>query len=62
MKQDGCGGCAHRYMKHGETMCRVEPHDYKTDEQRAVAAWLSEPGRRSFTDAGCPSFKVVPHD
>lgn len=55
----GCKTCLHQYFEHGETKCRLRPHDYATREQREIVAWLRVHGRDAWTDAGCPSHVEV---
>lgn len=58
MKKHGCQVCIYA-TKGADVGCRLKPHDYETDQQRRVAAWLTErfsDGDNSWTAPGCPSF------
>jgi hypothetical protein len=52
----GCRDCANRYNVFGECHCELKPHNYVTNEQKAIVAWLSQPNVNAFVDGGCPSY------
>ena len=51
----GCKDCKNKH--HLWPKCALHPHERNTSEKIAIVRWLGQPGRQSWVDAGCPSFK-----
>lgn len=54
----GCKECIHRYLNYADIGCDINPHGYKTPQQRAIVWWLSQnPDAFANPFYECPSFE-----
>lgn len=63
MNQGGCQSCEYDHWGNpgevdGARKCKYQPFDMKTNTQKAIVAWLSEPCRDAFRDSGCPGWEI----
>lgn len=55
----GCKNCRHSVWQGGDRVCLYRPHDYRTNDQRAIVEWLKSNRDRAFADPlwTCPRFE-----